>query len=137
MVSLETHQAISENNPSSRSEMASLNKTYQINRTEEKWSMSRLSIKPSLKRIDPEEKKWCPSRREMASLQTYQGISENNPSSRSEMALLNNRHLITTDLSSHRWGKSIKQKRNGVALGVFNCCMLRLSRRMVTVVSIS
>ncbi|CAJ1970036.1 unnamed protein product [Cylindrotheca closterium] len=99
--------------------------------------MSRLSIKPSLKRIDPEEKKWCPSRREMASLQTYQGISENNPSSRSEMALLNNRHLITTDLSSHRWGKSIKQKRNGVALGVFNCCMLRLSRRMVTVVSIS
>ncbi|CAJ1967461.1 unnamed protein product [Cylindrotheca closterium] len=27
---------------------------------EEKWSMSRLSIKPSLKRIDPEEKKWCP-----------------------------------------------------------------------------
>ncbi|CAJ1970037.1 unnamed protein product [Cylindrotheca closterium] len=32
--------------------------------------MSRLSIKPSLKRIDPEEKKWCPSRREMASLQS-------------------------------------------------------------------
>ncbi|CAJ1931331.1 unnamed protein product [Cylindrotheca closterium] len=62
MVSLETRQAISENNPSSRSEMALLNKTYQINRTEEKWSMSRLSIKPSLKRIDPEEKKWCPSR---------------------------------------------------------------------------
>ncbi|CAJ1960602.1 unnamed protein product [Cylindrotheca closterium] len=77
------------------------------------------------------------SRREMASLQTYQAISENNPSSRSEMALLNNRHLITTDLSSHLWGESIKQKRNGVALGVFNCCMLRLSRRMVTVVSIS
>ncbi|CAJ1952026.1 unnamed protein product [Cylindrotheca closterium] len=42
--------------------MASLSKTYQINQTEEKWSMSRLSIKPSLKRIDPGEKKWCPSR---------------------------------------------------------------------------
>ncbi|CAJ1953567.1 unnamed protein product [Cylindrotheca closterium] len=34
----------------------------EVTQQEEKWSMSRLSIKPSLKRIDPEEKKWCPSR---------------------------------------------------------------------------
>ncbi|CAJ1946147.1 unnamed protein product [Cylindrotheca closterium] len=119
MVLLETHQAISENNPSSRSEMASLNKTYQINRTEEKWSMSRLCIKPSLKRIDPEEKKWCPSRLIKPSLRRLHPAEEKWRRSRPiKLSLLYHYRLIKPSLRTIHSARTRAQTREGTRVPV-------------------